>query len=169
MSIAFIGLGSNLGDREAYLHLAIDQLNAHPEIEVVAVSSLYETPPWGNTEQGYFLNAVAQLQTRISPELLLVTLMQLEQAAGRDRTARWGPRTLDLDLLCYDDRQLQLPNLHLPHPHWSERLFVLIPWMEISPNWVPAGQNEAVAVHARKQLAIQDSGHWPVMMSYQIT
>lgn len=168
MSIAYIGLGSNMGDREAHIHRAIAQLGHLPDVEVVAVSSLYESPAWGKTDQEPFLNAVAQVQTIMPAESLLVNMLQLEHDAGRDRFERWGPRTLDLDLLSYDDKQVQLPNLILPHPHWAERLFVLVPWMEIAPHWVPAGQQDTVTTHARKQMQLQPADQWPVMLAYHI-
>ncbi|MCM8750119.1 2-amino-4-hydroxy-6-hydroxymethyldihydropteridine diphosphokinase [Thermomicrobiaceae bacterium CFH 74404] len=129
---AYIGLGSNLGDRLGYLRGAVRGL---AEIgKIVAVSSLYETTPVGYLDQPWFLNAVVALETGASPEELHRHLLGLEEAAGRERPFPNAPRTLDLDLLFYDDLVLNRPELTIPHPRLHERAFVLVPLFEIAPN-----------------------------------
>lgn len=129
MSRAFIALGSNLGDRA--LHLAQAVRGLCRSSTVVRVSSLYETEPVGGPDQGPYLNAVAELQTDFAPFRLLQVLAGLEQEAGRLRTVRFGPRTLDLDLLWWDGEEVRSDVLTLPHPRAHERRFVLEPWVEI--------------------------------------
>lgn len=129
---AYIGLGSNLGDRLGYLRGAVRGL---AEIgKIVAASSLYETTPVGYLDQPWFLNAVVALETGASPEELHRHLLRLEEAAGRERPFPNAPRTLDLDLLLYDDLVLNRPELAIPHPRLHERAFVLVPLFEIAPN-----------------------------------
>jgi len=146
---AWIGLGSNLGDRRATLEAAIDDLRAEDGVEVLAVSPWYETAPVGPVEQGAFLNGAAGLRTDLPPGPLLALLSSIERRHGRDRTAgeRWGPRTLDLDLLLYEDRIIDEPGLTVPHPRMAERRFVLEPLAAIAPNVVvPAAGGAAVTV-----------------------
>ncbi len=135
MTTAYIALGSNLGDREQYLHSALDTLSQLGDVG--AVSSFYETEPVGTAPQPDFLNAVAELRTQFGPQDLLAALLRIEQQHGRDRSAAppKGPRTLDLDLLAYDDLVLETPTLTLPHPALVERRFVLEPLAEIAPGW----------------------------------
>ena len=132
---AFIGLGSNLGDREAVIASGIRMLDARAGIAVRASSSIIETEPVGLVEQGRFLNAVAQLETTLEPRLLLDACLGIEAAHGRDRSVehRWGPRRLDLDLLLYGDRVIDEPDLTVPHPRLHERMFVLRPLAELAP------------------------------------
>ncbi len=141
-SIACIGLGSNLGDRMAHLQAAVRALGRLGKI--LAVSSVYETAPVGLEEQPAFLNAAVQLSTMLAPEALLLELLAIERSQGRDRsqavdapllreTLRGGPRTLDLDLLLYEDQILATPRLILPHPALHQRRFVLAPLAEIAP------------------------------------
>jgi 2-amino-4-hydroxy-6-hydroxymethyldihydropteridine diphosphokinase len=132
---AYIALGSNLGDRREYLDRALQALRERPGIVVKQVSSYYETAPVGGPPgQGDFLNATAELQTELEPEELLRALLEIEQRLGRVRQARHGPRTIDLDLLLYDDLVRSEMDLIVPHPHMHERLFVLQPLAEIAPN-----------------------------------
>jgi len=131
---AYIGLGANLGDREATLREAVGRLEALGE--VTAVSSLYETEPVGFRDQPPFLNAVVRLQTARSPGDLMQGLLAIEQAMGRVRTFRNAPRTLDLDLLLFGDKHIATAKLTLPHPHLHERAFVLVPLAEIGPTAV---------------------------------
>jgi len=133
---AFIGLGSNLGDREATLREALRRLDAVEGIAVVAVSSFRETDPVGKVEQPRFVNAAAELETSLAPRELLDRLLEAELALGRDRTKeeRWGPRTLDLDLLLYGDVTIDEPGLEVPHPRLPERAFVLEPLLELDPD-----------------------------------
>lgn len=132
-SRAMIGLGSNLGDRSATLHEAIRALADHPGIHVERVSTLHETAPVGGPPgQGPYLNAAATLETTLEPEELLRVLHDVEDRLGRVRTVRWGERTIDLDLLLYDDRIIETPGLTVPHPRLAERRFVLEPLAEIA-------------------------------------
>lgn len=132
MPIAFISLGSNLGDRAAYLQEALHRLKREP-LSIRAVSPLYETAPVGGPSQDFFLNACAALGTDLPPVSLLRRLQQIEKALGRVRRERWGPRTIDLDLLAYDKVIMHTPALELPHPRMHEREFVLKPLSIIAP------------------------------------
>lgn len=132
---AWVGLGANLGDAAAAIRQALDALASLRETSLVRASRLYRTPAWGVTDQPDFVNAVAQLRTRLAPRELLDELLAIERRAGRDRRAatRWGPRELDLDLLLHGDACSDAPDLRLPHPHLHERAFVLVPLVEIAP------------------------------------
>lgn len=130
---AYIALGSNMGDRKTYLDQAIIALNAHPDCQVIKVSDYLITKPYGGVEQADFLNGALKLQTLLTPEELLAFLHEIEQAAHRERLVRWGPRTLDLDILMYDDRVIDTPDLHIPHAEMHLRDFVLIPLAQIAP------------------------------------
>lgn len=130
----YLSLGTNLGDRAANLKQAVSSLP--PQMTVKARSNVYETPPWGFTEQGPFLNQVVMATTYLEPELLLKHLKRLETALGREATFRYGPRLIDIDILFYDDLVLNTPLLTVPHPHLHERGFVLIPLMDIAPDLV---------------------------------
>ncbi len=134
---AFLGLGSNLGDRRAHLRRAVDQLRAGSAAPVMAVSKVYETEPVGGPDdQGPYLNLVVQLAipSGTDPFRLLEQCRRLEAAAGRVRTVRWGPRTLDADVLWIDGVELDAPELTVPHPRWRERRFVLAPLAELAPD-----------------------------------
>lgn len=132
--LAYIALGANLGDRAAHLREALERLGALGAVE--QVSPFLDTAPVGYTEQPRFLNAVARLRTGLSPHDLLNGLLGIEHAMGRVRDIRWGPRTIDLDLLLYDTCMLDEPHLTVPHPRLHERRFVLEPLATISPNLV---------------------------------
>jgi 2-amino-4-hydroxy-6-hydroxymethyldihydropteridine diphosphokinase len=134
VAIAYISLGSNVGDREAHLHGALAQLGTLGKLR--QVSSFYDTAPVGLVEQPRFLNAVTELDTELPPERLMRVLLEVEIALGRDRkdSVPKGPRTIDLDLLLYDQQVLDTPELTLPHPAMHERAFVLGPLVEIAPN-----------------------------------
>ena len=134
MSSALIGLGSNLGDRIHYLRQACEQLDTHPAVHVVAVSSLYETPPVG-PPQGTYLNACVRIETSLSPFGLLRLCQGIERAGKRKRTVHWGPRTIDLDLLDFDGQVIDTPQLRLPHPGIVDRMFVLGPLADVAPEW----------------------------------
>jgi 2-amino-4-hydroxy-6-hydroxymethyldihydropteridine diphosphokinase len=136
---AFVGLGSNLGDREATLEEAIALLRAHPEIEVAAVSALHETEPWGPVEQPRYLNGAVAIDTRLQPRELLGVLLDVERRLGRVRVERFGPRTIDLDLLLYGDVAVAEPGLEVPHPRLHERAFALEPLHELDPQLVVPG------------------------------
>lgn len=130
----YLSLGTNLGDRVANLKQAISSLP--PQMTVKARSNVYETPPWGYTEQDAFLNQVVMATTYLDPEPLLRHLKRLEVALGREATFRHGPRLIDIDILFYDDLVLDTPLLTVPHPHLHERGFVLVPMMDIAPDHV---------------------------------
>jgi 2-amino-4-hydroxy-6-hydroxymethyldihydropteridine diphosphokinase len=138
---AFLGLGSNLGDRWAHLAIAIAALP-----DVVAVSPVYETEPVGGPPgQGPYLNAVVELDTDLSPRELLDIAHSLEEAALRVRSDRWGPRTLDVDILLVGDLAVEEPDLVVPHPRMGERRFVLAPLADLAPELVPEGWEARVA------------------------
>ncbi|WP_195576882.1 2-amino-4-hydroxy-6-hydroxymethyldihydropteridine diphosphokinase [Paenibacillus sp. 1001270B_150601_E10] len=128
---AYVALGSNLGEREQYLKKALELLEDHAEITVVRISSIYETDPVGYEVQPAFLNMTACLRTTLDPEELLQVLLHTEQLLGRVRHVRWGPRTIDLDLLWMEQLCWESESLLLPHPRMGERLFVLVPLSEI--------------------------------------
>ncbi len=133
MYTAYISLGSNIGDREAYLEKAIQILGSHGKIEVKRLSSIYETEPVGYTDQGEFLNMVIAVQTSLRPETLLHQCLQVEFDLGREREFKWGPRIIDLDVLLYEQETIETADLLIPHPRMQERAFVLIPLLEIAP------------------------------------
>jgi len=141
MTRAFVALGGNLGDTRAILRQALDAFEALPRTRLVAQSSFYRTPPWGLRDQPSFLNAAAELETTLGPHELLDALLDIERAAGRVRDGeRWGPRTLDLDLLHMDGVTLHDDRLVLPHPRIAERAFVLLPLAELAPGLELPGQ-----------------------------
>ena len=141
MARAHVGLGANLGEREETLRRALELLAATAGIEVVAVSSFRETDPVGHLDQPRFLNGAAALETSLSPRELLDALLAVERELGRTREgARFGPRTVDLDLLLYGDAQLDEPSLTLPHPRLHERRFALEPLAELDPELVVPGR-----------------------------
>ena len=129
----YIGLGSNMGDRADYIRGAIRRLVELPDIQVLEVSELIETEPYGYTEQDKFLNACAHIRTTCQPEEFLDILQEIEREAKRERTIHWGPRTLDLDILFYDDCIIGTERLCIPHPGIEKRMFVLTPMCEIAP------------------------------------
>lgn len=133
MPVAYIGLGSNIGDKAANLNRAIEELGKIPGIKVLAVSSIYKTEPVGDIEQEWFLNAAARIETILAPRELLDTLLNIERSLGRVREARWGPRVIDLDILLYDDLVINEEGLAIPHPYLHKRGFVLAPLGEIAP------------------------------------
>ncbi len=142
---AFLGLGSNLGDRWAHLRKAVDQLRAGSALPVTAVSPVYETDPVGGPEgQGPYLNLVVELAVPVGvdPYRLLEECRRLEAAAGRVRTVRWGPRTLDADVLWIDGVTCEGPDLTVPHPRWRERRFVLAPLADLAPDLVEGSDLE---------------------------
>jgi 2-amino-4-hydroxy-6-hydroxymethyldihydropteridine diphosphokinase len=148
MANALIALGGNVGDVRATFKKAIATICGMAQAALLARSSDYATPPWGNERQPRFINACIEIETSLDPHALLFTLQKIEQKFGRDRSKeeRWGPRTLDLDLIAYDDVSLQRPELTLPHPRLFERAFVLVPLVEIAPDRLIAGRSIRAAL-----------------------
>ncbi|MEJ8568448.1 2-amino-4-hydroxy-6-hydroxymethyldihydropteridine diphosphokinase [Elongatibacter sediminis] len=139
-----VGLGSNVGAGPATLDAALDRLNNTASVRVLRVSSYYRSAPWGESHQPDFTNAVAELGCTVSPEGLLQILLNIETDLGRVRDGvRWGPRTLDLDLLVFDDRIIDTPRLQVPHPRMTERAFVLVPLLELEPAFRIPGAGSA--------------------------
>jgi len=135
MNRVYIGVGSNVGDRLRYLQHAVQLLRESADIHVRRVSSVYETEPVGVTDQGWFLNAVLDIETQLSPDILLERTQSIERALHKHITRRWGPRTIDLDILLYGNRQLKTTTLEIPHPRLRQRAFVLVPLLELDPTF----------------------------------
>ncbi|HCY7593205.1 TPA: 2-amino-4-hydroxy-6-hydroxymethyldihydropteridine diphosphokinase [Staphylococcus aureus] len=131
---AYLGLGSNIGDRESQLNDAIKILNEYDGINVSNISPIYETAPVGYTEQPNFLNLCVEIQTTLTVLQLLECCLKIEECLHRVRKERWGPRTLDVDILLYGEEMIDLPKLSVPHPRMNERAFVLIPLNDIAAN-----------------------------------
>lgn len=143
MSKVYVGLGANLGRPVRQLRQALTQISAWPQLHGLRVSSFYRTPPWGLSGQPDFINAVAELDTDWAPDRLLAELQRIETEAGRVRLGeRWGPRTLDLDILHVEGLCRSDPDLTLPHPRIAERAFVLLPLSELTPELELPGQGE---------------------------
>jgi 2-amino-4-hydroxy-6-hydroxymethyldihydropteridine diphosphokinase len=141
---AYIGLGTNLGDRLGLLREAIQRLDQTEGIRVIRLSSVFETDPVGLTDQPDFLNMVAEIETSLPPRTLLDSLLSVEQSLHRVRRIRWGPRTIDLDILLYGDQQMKEEDLDIPHPRMCERAFVLIPLQELAPDVIVPGTGRSV-------------------------
>lgn len=148
MASVLIALGGNVGDVRQTFRKAIANICGMAQAELLARSSDYATPPWREENQDRFVNACIEIDTRLDPHALLFTLHKIEKKFGRDRGTekRWGPRTLDLDLIAYDHATLDKPELTLPHPRLFERAFVLVPLAEIAPDRVIAGRTPATAL-----------------------
>lgn len=134
---AYIALGSNIGDRYGYLKKAVLELDNFEGIEVVRTSSIYETDPVGYEDQDKFLNMVIKVNTSLGPFELLDNCLDIEQKFGRKREIKWGPRTIDLDILLYNNENIETEKLTVPHPRMKERAFVIIPFMEIRNSTLP--------------------------------
>lgn len=147
---AYVALGGNEGDVETTLTEALWAVDALPQTTIRQQSAFYRTPAWGRTDQPDFLNAVVELQTRMTAQVLLQSLLEIETRFGRVRREedRWGPRAVDLDLLLYGDEQIDEPGLTLPHPRMHERAFVLVPLAEIAPRLVVPGRGDVAALLA---------------------
>ena len=139
----WLGLGGNVGDVKASLKSALDMLEARNDTEFVRVSPLYETPPWGDENQANFLNICSEIRTSLAPIELLDVVQHIERELKRTKTHRWGPRTIDIDLLVYQAAQCKTERLTLPHPRMTKRCFVLMPLCDIAPDLVV--QNRSVA------------------------
>ena len=139
MSRAWLSLGANIGDRWRQLEEALRRLNGHPAIRLRTLSAIIETEPWGKTDQPRFLNLAVEIETTLLPTALLKACLDVERAMGRERKERWGPRTIDIDVIAYERLRTSFRGLTLPHPHAHEREFVLRPLRGISPEtakWV---------------------------------
>lgn len=153
-----LGLGSNLGERQSLMAHALATLRAEPGVDVVAVSSLVETDPVGGPAQPDYLNAVVVVETTLPPLEVLALAQRCEQDAARARTERWGPRTLDVDVLAYDAVAQDDPVLTLPHPRARERAFVLVPWAEVDPDFELSGRTVAEWADAVGREGVRASG-----------
>jgi len=155
--VAYLSLGGNIGDPAAAMAAALRMLDEDPGTRVLAVSSLYRTPPWGKLDQPEFRNAAAVLGTRHSPRGLLELCLDVERRLKRERKERWGPRLVDLDILLFADRQIAEAGLEIPHPRMLERAFVLVPLAEIAPGLMLAGLSAG-----RRRDALDRTGIEPV-------
>lgn len=141
MAKAWLGLGANMGRPRAQMLEALRRLDAHPDIHILRKSTIIETDPWGKTDQEPFLNMVVEVETSLGPLDLLDAGLMIEEAMGRVRTEKWGPRLIDIDVIAFGQTRVQSKVLTLPHPHAHERSFVLDPLEEIAPNvadWIRA-------------------------------
>ena len=143
----FVGLGSNLGEREAMIRAALDAMGQLPETTLVRASSLYDTEAVGDVDQPNFLNAGAQLDTELTARQLLWNLLLIEKRLGRVRTQRWGPRLIDLDLLLYGQQVIEETDLRVPHPEITRRSFVLVPLVELDPLLVHPVTGQTLVSH----------------------
>lgn len=150
---AYLSLGANSGNREETLREAVRRIGAAESVELTAVSSVYETEPWGKLDQPRFLNLAVAVETTLSPEALLALAQKIENELGRVRHERWGARTIDIDILCFEGVERNTPDLTLPHPYMTERAFVLVPLAEIAPTLTVKGKT----VEAWRQ-ATEDQG-----------
>ena len=160
--LAYIGLGSNLDDPLRQLRSALDEIGRLTQTRLIRTSSFYRTPPWGVLDQADFINAVAEVETTLSPRVLLEDLLNIEQRAGRTRGGKqWGPRRIDLDLLVYGQRQIAEDDLRIPHPRMHTRAFVLVPLAELESSLQLPGQGCVVDhiadVDARSCVRIVDA------------
>jgi len=157
MADVLIALGGNVGDVRATFQKAIANICGMAQGALLARSSDYSTPPWGDEQQARFINACIEIETELDPHALLFTLHRIEKKFGRDRAneRRWGPRTLDLDLIAYDEVTMEGSELTLPHPRLFERAFVLIPLAEIAPERVIAGRSVTSALAAVSVVGIE--------------
>jgi 2-amino-4-hydroxy-6-hydroxymethyldihydropteridine diphosphokinase len=151
MTVAALGFGGNIGDSRKPIAAAIERLAANSRITIEDVSALYLTPPWGKTDQPPFLNAAARIDTSLPPRMLLNAILDVERDLGRERTERWGPRTIDIDILLYGSVDIDEPFLHIPHPRLTERAFALKPLIDVMPDAAISGRS------ATEWLALVDS------------
>lgn len=145
MAITYLGLGSNLGDRRRNIEGAIKLMAQRKNIKVREVSSLYETEPVGYEDQRWFINGVLKVETTLKPRELLEALKEIEEALNRKRDLRWGPRTVDLDILLYDDLKIEAQDFVIPHPEMHRRAFVLVPLAEIAPDLLHSVMGRSVS------------------------
>jgi 2-amino-4-hydroxy-6-hydroxymethyldihydropteridine diphosphokinase len=153
---AYVGIGSNIGDSVAAVRAAIAALDCVKTTRLISTSPLYRTRPFGPVPQANFINAVAGVLTQLTPQQLLAELLALEAAQGRQRNERWGPRSLDLDLLVFGALRMQTPELTLPHPGIAERGFVLVPLADIAPTLeIPALGSVTSLLHSLSDTGIE--------------
>lgn len=147
MAIVYLSLGSNLGDRLGYLQQAASLLGAHQEISIVATSSFYETEPWQMDSENWFVNAIVQILTSLSPENLLAECQRVETQLGRKRNGKnaYTDRTIDIDILFYDNQLLNTPTLTIPHPYFYKRAFLIVPMLEIAQDFIHPALNKTVS------------------------
>ncbi len=145
---AYAAIGANIGNPVQTLKDAVQRIADHPGVCVDSASSVYRTPPVGPQDQPHFYNAVLALSTTLGPQDLLKAFLQIEKAFGRVRDVRWGPRTLDLDILIYGDLEIDEPGLTIPHPRMLERSFVLVPLLDLNPSMLHPAENERFEVLA---------------------
>ena len=160
---ATLGLGGNVGDPVRAMAEALKRIDGHAACRVVIVSRLYSTPPWGRTDQPDFVNACALIETRLSPQDLLELCLSIERELKRVRLERWGPRTIDIDILTYADRDVSTDTLAIPHPRITERAFVLVPLADIAPDLMIAGnsvEHWANVIDHAGIAAKSDDGTW---------
>lgn len=160
---AALGLGGNIGDPPAAMGFALRQLDQHPDCRVLSVSRLYKTPPWGKTDQADFFNCCALISTSLVPEALLDLCLDIERDMKRERVERWGPRTIDIDVLTYGALAQETGRLQLPHPRMTQRAFVLMPLSEIAPDMVVNDQTVAEWLQTADQAGIrlaQENRDW---------
>jgi 2-amino-4-hydroxy-6-hydroxymethyldihydropteridine diphosphokinase len=157
---AYLGLGANLGDRAANLRAAVQRLEAGGELAVAARSRLWETEPQGVRDQPWFLNAAVAVRTRLSPRRLLERCLAVEASLGRERSTRWGPRPVDVDILLYGDAVLAEPDLVIPHPRLHQRAFALAPLCDLDPDLAVPGRGSVRELLAAA-LAVPGQAVWP--------
>lgn len=153
---AFLGLGSNVGDRRQMIESAEARLDHQAGIRVVNRSSVYESDPWGKQDQSAFLNRVIEIETRLDPETLLRAIRQIENNLNRQRCEKWGPRTIDIDILLYHSQMIDRPDLQIPHPRMTERRFMLEPLAEIAPKQIVPDTQRTIETLLRQ---CPDRGH----------
>lgn len=157
-----IGLGGNIGDPLASMRAALQALDKHPHCRVAKVSSVWRTPPWGVTDQPDFLNACAAVMTSLEPRAFLDLCLSVEQNLKRVRDVRWGPRSIDIDILFFGDRDIHEPGLIVPHPRLTDRAFVLVPLSEIAPDTRQKGKSVAELARLSDQtgMTVQQGPGW---------
>ncbi|WP_312420254.1 2-amino-4-hydroxy-6-hydroxymethyldihydropteridine diphosphokinase [Shinella sp.] len=158
---ATLGLGGNIGDPARAMAEALRALDARADCRVVAVSRLYRTPPWGKTDQDWFFNACALIETTLAPEALLDIGLGIERDMKRERIERWGPRTIDIDILTYEGVEQAGERLELPHPRMTERGFVLMPLADVAPSLDVAGRPVAAWLEAADVTGIEPASAGP--------
>ncbi|WP_170005998.1 2-amino-4-hydroxy-6-hydroxymethyldihydropteridine diphosphokinase [Bacillus fonticola] len=160
MNRAYLSLGSNMGDRSRFLQDAVEALTKDKAINVVQVSSLYETDPVGFEDQAPFLNSVVAIDTTFHPQELLRCIQTIEQTLGRTRLFRWGPRTIDLDILLFNQENYKSETLTIPHPRLHERAFVLVPLLEIAPSAQLPGMDKPLSEILENQSVAKGVRPW---------